>query len=252
MLFKKRQKKQKKGDIKELAIFFTEVLIIVFILRSLIFQPFNIPSGSMVPTLLIGDYIFVTKYSYGYSKYSFPFGFDIFSGRIFGSKPERGDVVVFRPPHRLDTDFVKRVIGLPGDKIAMKNGRLFINDKVVPRKRIKDLTYLESRGRPITSRQYEETLPNGVAHPILELRGDDFITDNFAPITVPENHFFLMGDNRDNSNDSRAFEVGAIPFENLVGKAQVRFFSIEPPAMAWQIWTWFSGLRPSRIGSLIH
>lgn len=248
---KKKKKTQPDGFVDNIK-FIIQVLILVGILRSFIFQPFNIPSSSMIPSLLIGDYIFVTKYAYGYSRFSLPLSLDLFSGRIFGDMPEIGDVAVFRNPQQNHIDFVKRVIGLPGDRIRLEKGRLIINDKMVKRVKQKDFTYLDAQGDQRQATQYIETLPNGIQHAILEERGDNGYFDNFHEVTVPESHIFVMGDNRDNSNDSRSTQIGFIPYDHLVGKATLRFFSIEPPYSAWQIWGWLSSLRPARIGSFIE
>lgn len=235
--------KDKGSSLSEnLKVLFQAVLLAVFI-RTILFQPFSIPSSSMENTLLVGDYLFVSKFSYGYSKYSLPFSPDLFEGRILGSDPERGDIIVFRPNNDLNTDYIKRLVGLPGDKMQVKEGVLHINGTPVER----ELTGTYSpdgaggSGVPI----YTETLPNGVSYQTLDLSpispGDD--TREFL---VPEGHYFMMGDNRDNSSDSR-FAVGFVPFENLVGKAQVIFFSMKGGASPLEFWKWPTSVRLERI-----
>ena len=186
-------------------------VIIAIGIRTFLFEPFHIPSGSMIPTLLIGDYLFVEKYAYGYSRYSFPFGPDIYSGRVFGSDPARGDVVVFKLPSDTSTDYIKRIIGLPGDRIQMKAGVLWINGAPVKRERIAD--YVDENGKVVT--RYIETLPNGVSHTILEEQEDSGMLDNTQEFLIEPGHYFAMGDNRDDSLDSRTSHVGQVPAENL-------------------------------------
>jgi signal peptidase I len=201
----------------------------------------------MVPTLLVGDYLFVSKFSYGYSRYSLPFGLPLFSGRIFFYSPERGDVVVFKLPTDNSTDYIKRVIGLPGDRIQMKNGILNLNGQPVPRRRIEDYLYQEGNGVVIPLAQYIETLPNGVQHRIIEM-GDNGPLDNTQEYVVPPGDYFMMGDNRDNSQDSRVLSaVGYVPAENLIGKAQFIFFSTNGSARLWEIWNWPFAIRYGRL-----
>ncbi len=201
------------------------VVLIAVAIRSLAYEPFNIPSSSMKPTLLIGDYLFVSKLSYGYSRYSFPFGLVPFSGRILEDAPERGDVAVFRKPTDPSVDFIKRVVGLPGDRIRVTAGVLHINDEPVKRRRIEDYVLEESGRRSRRVAQYLATLPNGVQHRILETDGDSGFMDNTPEFVVPEGHFFMMGDNRDNSTDSRRPSVGFVPLSNFIGRAEIIFFS---------------------------
>jgi len=208
---------------------------IAVLVRTFMYEPFSIPSGSMIPTLLVGDYLFVSKMSYGYSKHSLPFSLPIIPGRVMSEEPKRGDVAVFKLPADGRTDFIKRVIGLPGDRIQVRGGILHINGKAVERKRIDEYVYQDTHGAYHNAVRYMETLPNGVSHEILE-ESDSYPADNTPVFTVPAGHFFAMGDNRDNSRDSRFFDVGYIPLENYVGRAEVLFFS--NAGSFWEVWTW--------------
>ena len=214
--------------------------------RSLLFEPFNIPSGSMIPTLLVGDYLFVSKYSYGYSRYSFPFGMAPFNGRIFETPPERGDVAVFRQPQNESVAFIKRIVGLPGDRIQVTDGVLRINDVAVNRVR-KGFATASDGYNVIRYAVYQETLPNGKSYLIQE-RSDDDVLDNTNVFLVPEGHYFMMGDNRDNSRDSRTTSVGMVPAENLIGRAERLFFSHNSSAHLWEIWKWPFAIRYGRLG----
>ena len=228
-------------------------LLIALVIRTFLFQPFNIPSGSMKATLLVGDYLFVSKYSYGYSHFSFPLSPPLFSGRIFGSEPARGDVVVFRPPNDVSTDFIKRVIGLPGDRIQMKEGLLYINDTPVKRERLSDFVGEDPCGRSEANarvKHWKEILPNGVSYESLDCVDSPGFPDNTNVYQVPPGDFFMMGDNRDNSSDSRVF--GYVPFENLVGRAQLIFFSIAEGQNAWMFWHWPWSVRWNRIFKLVR
>ena len=205
------------------------VLLSPLLIRTFLFQPFNTPSGSGKPTLLVGDYIFVSKFSYGYNRYSFPFSppLALISNRVFASEPERGDVVVFRLPKDPSTDYVKRVVGLPGDRIQMINGVLHINGTPVKRERIEDFVETEDNGREVHIKQWRETLPNGVSHATLDMIENGFY-DNTKEYLVPAGHYFMMGDNRDNSTDSRVESaMGYLPAENLIGRVQVIIWSVD-------------------------
>jgi signal peptidase I len=235
-----------------------QALVLALIVRTLLFQPFNIPSGSMENTLLVGDYLFVSKYSYGYSRFSLPFSPPIFSGRIWGKEPTRGDIIVFKLPRDESTDYIKRVIGLPGDRIQMKEGVLYINDVAVPKEYVDTV---DDDG--FQAKRYKETLPNGVSYYVLD-REEGGQEDDTKVFEVPPGNYFMMGDNRDNSTDSRvppsSNGVGYVPFENLVGKATIIFFSfdedqkhvptqIEPVATnhIWEFWKWPDKVRWDRL-----
>jgi signal peptidase I len=246
------ERAEAKSGVKDTVRVIIHALILAFIVRVFLFQPFNIPSGSMIPTLLVGDYLFVSKYAYGYSRYSFPFGPDLFSGRIWAEDPKRGDVVVFKLPRDNETDYIKRVIGLPGNEIQMISGVLHINGEPVKKEKISDFVLEDSSGRERHLTRYRETLPNGVSYPVLDLVNEG-IGDNTEIYKVPENHFFMMGDNRDNSTDSRFLsEVGFVPFENLVGRAEIIFFSINEDSSFWQLWRWPTSVRWSRTFQVVQ
>lgn len=225
-------------------------LLIALVIRIFVFQPFNIPSESMVSTLLKGDYIFVTKYSYGFSHHSIPFSPPIFSGRILGHAPTRGDVVVFKLPRDGHTDYIKRVIGLPGDTVQVRNSLLYINGQQVKRERIDDFVSRDEDGNVTRTPAYRETLPNGVSYTTLD-EGPGHFYDDTPEYKVPAGHYFMMGDNRDNSADSRA-DVGFVPFENLVGRAQFIFFSTDGSASFFEFWRWPTATRWDRIFKGIH
>ncbi|MEP2707363.1 MAG: signal peptidase I [Roseibium sp.] len=241
-------RKDNEGGLYETGKVIVQALLIALVVRTLLFQPFNIPSGSMKDTLLIGDYLFVSKYSYGYSRYSFPFGLAPISGRLFGSDPERGDVAVFKLPTDTSIDYIKRVIGLPGDTVQVIDGIVQINGEPVKREQIDDYIEQSASGAVRRVPRFRETLPNGVSYETLDLtpRGQ---LDNTREYKIPEGHYFMMGDNRDNSIDSRVLSrVGYVPYENFIGRAEVLFFSIGDGTPAWQIWTWPWTVRWNRIG----
>ncbi len=213
-------------DLAELIKAMLVAAVIALAIRSFFFEPFNIPSGSLLPTLQIGDYLFVEKYAYGYSRYSFPMDIIPFQGRLLSAEPKRGDIVVFRQPKKVGIDYIKRVIGLPGDKIQVKDGILNINGQPVMRD-YRDIENISDDGRSSMYKRYIETLPNGVRHYIYGI-SDTGQYDNTPVYTVPPEHYFMMGDNRDSSLDSRDMEdLGFVPAENLIGRAWFIFFSTE-------------------------
>ena len=227
-------------------------VVIAIVVRTVAYEPFNIPSGSMIPTLLVGDYLFVSKFSYGYSHYSLPFSLPLFRGRILGHPPKRGDVVVFKYPVDNRTDYIKRVIGLPGDHIQVVHGDLKINGVIAPRKQVDDFVYHDESGGTRRVAEYMETLPGGVVHPILRQPGtDDDPQNNTQEFIVPPGDYFMMGDNRDNSADSRYLSgVGYVPSENLVGRAEFIFFSADGAAL-WEVWKWPWAIRWGRFFTAI-
>jgi signal peptidase I len=224
-------------------------VILALIIRTFLYEPFNIPSGSMKPTLEIGDYLFVYKPSYGFSRYSFPFGIAPIEGRVWtGARvPQRGDVVVFKLPTNPRVDYIKRIIGLPGETVQVMDGRLYINRRLVPRTPVGLKRIKEGSGVYTTIMEYEETLPGGIQHRIYE-EDDMMPLDNTDEYVVPEKHYFVMGDNRDNSQDSRVQKlVGYVPEENLVGKADFLFFSTNGEANLVEFWKWPGTIRYRRL-----
>ncbi len=248
-------------------VFLIKLALIVAIFRSFIFSPFNIPSESMLPRLLNGDYLLAAKWPYGYSKYSLPFSVPLIPGRLFAGQPDRGDVVIFKAPPLNDTDYIKRVIGLPGDQIQVIGGQLNINGNPVPKQRIADFEvpvtpntrcYLPQFAATTANGEqvchyprYRETLPGGRTYEVLDLGLTP--QDDTEVFVVPEGHLFLMGDNRDNSLDSRfpavpGQGIGIVPQANLVGEASIMMFSTDGGAEWIKPWTWFTAARWSRIG----
>lgn len=248
----KRKDRQGSGLLELFKTIVYAVLIAVGI-RTVVAEPFNIPSGSMIPTLLVGDFLFVSKFSYGYSRHSLPFSPPLFEGRIFARMPERGDVAVFKVrvrrdsgPGFTDVDYIKRIVGLPGDRIQVIRGILHINGAAVRRQAAGTVLDPEARGR-LELRRYIETLPSGRRHFIAETTDDGFL-DNTPEYLVPDGHVFMMGDNRDNSQDSRVMSVvGFVPIVNLVGRAEFLFFSVDETARLFAPWTWPFGIRWSRL-----
>ena len=267
-----------KSETRDFVLFLIKLGLFVFVLRSFIVAPFNIPSESMQPRLLIGDYLIVAKWPYGYSRYSLPFNLPLIPRRVFPDTPERGDVVVFKAPPTQGQDYIKRVIGLPGDVIAMEGGVVILNGKPIPKQKIADLvipvtqnmadaTRAESglspcyrpayevmaKGRPFCRYpRYRETLPDGRSYEVLDVEPEG-AGDDRAPIVVPDGHLFMMGDNRDRSADSRfparpGGAIGLVPMQNLVGKAMFTAFSTDGSANWLLPWTWFTAARWNRIG----
>jgi signal peptidase I len=266
---RRRSKERGRESAWSLARFFLTLAILAWALRSFVAAPFSIPSGSMLPTLYIGDYLVVAKWPYGYSRYSFPLQVPSFNGRIFSGVPRRGDVVVFRHPSEAD-DLIKRVIGVPGDTVEVREGELILNGRPVPRQALAPYKLPISANTPCrvvppatptivqVERQtycvfpaYRETLPGGASYTVLDQTSSE--ADDFGPVKVPAGHVFLMGDNRDDSLDSRfpaeVGGIGMVPIENLIGRAMVTFWSTDGSASWWKPWTWFSALRGRRVGN---
>ena len=223
-------------------------ILIAIIIRTFFFQAFFIPSSSMEPTLLVGDRIFVSKFSYGYSKHSFPFSLPLINERVLFSEPERGDIIVFKTPENLRIDYIKRLVGLPGDKIQMIDGILHINDIPVKRKKIRSETKLINNGQIRNVLVYEETLPNNISYETFDMGNTR--ADNTSEIFIPEDSYFFMGDNRDNSKDSRF--IGSVPKNNLVGKAQIIFFATEGGSTILEFWRWPFDIQIDRLFKMIN
>ncbi len=233
------------------------VLAIALSIRILLIEPFNIPSGSMIPSLLVGDYLFVSRFIYGYSRFSLPFGYHLSSleGRVAQfRKPKRGEVVVFRLPSDNKVDYIKRVIGLPGDRVQIREGIIFINDVPVQLKKVGPYKKkADENGGIVEATLYEETLPGGVQHLIIKQHPfGEAPLDNTPVYKVPEDHYFVMGDNRDGSLDSRVLHaVGFIPNDHLIGRAEVLFFSTDGTCRWWEVWKAFGATRWGRFPQLI-
>jgi signal peptidase I len=247
---KVEKKKTARSELVDTIVVIAEALIIAVLFRTFLYQPFSIPTGSMQSTLMIGDYFVASKFSYGYGKYSFVVPLPV-NGRLFGSTPKQGDVVVFHN-EASNEDYIKRLIGLPGDKIQMKEGRLYLNGTLVEREQIGETIDRDSQNRDVPVTVYKETLPNGVSHTIQEI-SDDQPLDNTAEYVVPEGHYFMMGDNRDRSQDSRVLSaVGYVPLDNLIGKAEARFFSVKDNRAPWAVWEWPETLRLDRMFQSVY
>ena len=247
------KKKKQEGGIGETIRTVVYAVLIALVIRTVAYEPFNIPSTSMLPTLLVGDYLFVSKYAYGYSRHSLPLSLPLFAGRIMASEPKRGDIVVFKTPRDNSTDYIKRIVGLPGDRIQMKGGQLFVNDEPVRRERVEDFEFRDSFGRVVRIPQHRETLPSGRSYLTLD-KGMSGSDDTDVYIVGP-GHYFAMGDNRDNSLDSRVASehggVGLVPAENLVGRAEIVFFSTDGSAELWEVWRWPAAIRFARLFTVL-
>lgn len=244
-------RKSKGSELRETVIVVIEALLIALVFRTFLYQPFSIPTASLQPTLLIGDYVIASKFTWGYGRYSFPLGLIPFNGRIFGREPERGDIAVFRPVPQSDA-YIKRVIGMPGDTVKMTGGILYINGEPMEREAVGRDQDTDSFGMTVPVTRYRETLPNGRSYIINEISNDAPL-DNTSEYVVPANHYFMMGDNRDRSQDSRVLsEVGYVPAGNLIGKAEARFFSIENNIPPWQVWQWPAHVRWDRMFESVY
>ncbi|GBR43822.1 signal peptidase I [Neokomagataea tanensis NBRC 106556] len=240
---------------------FAGMLLIMLLVRTFLVAPYKVPSGSMIPTLQVGDFVLATKFNYGYSRFSLPFGPNLFNGRIFGAEPHRGDIAVFRYTHDTSIDYVKRIVGLPGDHIQMIDGKLYLNGLEVPRKDLGHYEVVDENGRLLSGERYREELPGSggrppVSHDILKLVDDGF-ANNTSEYVVPAGTFFAMGDDRDDSADSRfqgdgPDDLGFVPMQNLVGRTPIVAFSIDLRHPWWEIWYWPVEIRWGRILHLLH
>ena len=247
---KVEKKKTARSELVDTIVVIVEALIIAVIFRTVLYQPFSIPTGSMQSTLMIGDYFVASKFAYGYGKYSFVVPLPV-NGRLFATAPKQGDIAVFHN-EASNEDYIKRVIGLPGDKIQMQGGRLYINGTMVEREFIGDAVDRDSRSQDVPVKVYRETLPSGVSHIIQEISDDQYL-DNTAVYVVPDGHYFMMGDNRDRSQDSRVLAaVGYVPFDNFIGKAEARFFSVKDNRAPWALWEWPETLRLDRMFQSVY
>ena len=234
-------KKKSKDNIQSILY---AILAALFI-RSFLYEPFSIPSGSMYPTLKIGDYLFVSKSSYGFSKHSLPFSIPLIPSRIFFSQPERGDVVVFKTPQDNKTDYIKRLIGLPGDIIKIDSNQIFINGEIIGREFVANEKYKDSQHNSYFLKKFKETLPNGKSYNVYENKKKIIQTDYYKETVVPGDSYFVLGDNRDNSLDSRF--IGFVPKKNLVGRAELVFISFNVDIGSFlKFWTWYPALRKNR------
>ena len=234
--------------VKSNALSLIYALLIAIIIRSFFFQAFFIPSSSMEPSLLVGDRIFVSKFSYGFSKHSLPFSFPLISDRILFNEPDRGDTIVFKTPENLRIDYIKRLVGLPGDEIQMIDGVLHINSKAVIREKIREQSKIVNNGKVITASVFKETFPNGKSFETYDFGNTR--ADNTKKFLVPVGMYFFMGDNRDNSKDSRF--IGPVPRENLVGKALIIFFATENGSTILEFWKWPFDIQFNRIFKIIR
>ena len=261
---KTSQSKLRNNPLVEMIKVLVSAGLIALGIRTILYEPFNIPSESMLPSLMVGDYIFVSKFAYGYSRHSIIFSPPLFEGRILNTAPERGDVVVFKLPRDGRTDYIKRLIGLPGDRIQLVGGQVYLNGKALPRERIDDFV------TPVTPNthcappfrqthadgqaychypRFRETLPSGRSYATLDLTRTG-ANDTTREFIVPPGHYFMMGDNRDNSQDSRlppSVGVGYVPADNLVGRAEVIFYSTDGGARLYEVWNWFGAARYGRV-----
>lgn len=236
-------------EIWELVSVVVQALLIALVIRTFIFAFVVIPTGSMVPTLLIGDYLYVSKYAYGYSKHSFPYATLPFEGRIFGSAPDLGDIVVFKGADNVD--YIKRLIGLPGDKVQMLNGILHINGLAALQEKQNNFKETDKYGNQKTVERFVETLPNGLQHNVLNYGNTR--ADNTSIYEIPQGHYFMMGDSRDNSNDSRFQDVvKMVPFEDFIGRADFTLLSFANGGSFWKIWNWPKNLRTDRMFQSIY